>query len=208
MIKEIFNLQRKEHISSGKFSISSVGSCFRKKYMEIKGLYREEYTTQSLRNMDLGNLFHRQAVKEILEKGELAGFHIVGAEINIPQHPFISGRIDQLLALDTTGELLVIDIKSCSDWILGKAKEGQVPQNYIDQLNLYLHFFKIKRGFIIFFGKHRGLIEEYEVKYDKTRAEKLISEIEVFIKEFVAKGICPEKCNKTISPFGCKVCGI
>ena len=205
MITEVFNNYKYAHVSSGKFSISGVGGCWRKKFLEMKGRYKEEYDAKTLRTFSLGDMFHQQACKELLEKGHAFGLHVCAAEVNIPEQKNISGRCDQMIANSATGEMYVIDIKSCSDWVLNKAMEGDVPQNYKDQVNLYLHFFGLKKGYLVFFGKHKGTVVEYEVQYDEPRALELIAQINNFIEYNVAKDIEPPKCDG--GHFGCKCCG-
>lgn len=206
MITEVFDNYKHEHQSSGKYSISSIGGCWRKKFMEMKGLWKEEYDAKTLRTFDLGDAFHRQACKELMEKGHAFGLHVCAAECNIPEQKNISGRCDQMIANSATGEIYVIDIKSCSDWTLNKAQEGEVPQNYKDQVNLYLHFFGLKKGYLIFFGKHKGTVAEAEVLYDERRALILIQEINDFVEDHVNKDVEPSRCDG--GSFGCKCCGI
>ena len=204
MIKEIYDLKFEPHISSGKFSISSIGQCRRRKFLEMKGLYKEEYSSKTLRAFNIGDAFHRLACEELMSKGDLLGLHVVAAEVPIPENDLFSGRADQIVA-DKNGEMMVVDIKSCSDWTLDKAGEGEVSDSYVWQVQLYLHFFRLKKGYILFYGKHRGEVEEYEVIYDKALCEKLIADIKEFMDN-LAKDIEPGFCNKTISPFGCPVC--
>ena len=206
MIKEIIDLRLKRHQSSNKFPISSINSCWRKKYLIIKEEYKEEYDAKTLRAFEIGNIFHNQAVKEIFEKGDAFGLRVVSSEINIPEQKYISGRTDLILSNDKTNELYICDIKSCTDWTLNKIRKGECPQNYINQIQLYLHFFGIKRGFLLFFGKHRGETEEVEVVYDEELCLKLIQEIEDFFKEYVEKDIEPPRCDG--GSFGCDCCGI
>lgn len=207
MIKEILDLKPEEHNSSGKFSISSIGGCWRRKYLEMKGLWKETYDSKALRAFSLGNLFHKQAVKEIMEKGEQLGIYVVASEVNIPETKYFSGRADLIISISATGELIICDIKSSSDWTLSKAKEGECAENYIHQMQLYLHFFNLKRGYILFFGKHRGEIEEREVIYNKELCEKLIIKVEDFFHNYVEKDIEPSKCLDGDSYFGCDCCG-
>jgi hypothetical protein len=54
-------------------------TCKRKKWMEMKGLYKEKYNAKTLRTFEIGDLFHRQAVKELTEKCEQFGLHVVSA---------------------------------------------------------------------------------------------------------------------------------
>jgi len=206
MIKEILEKEREEKKISGKFSVSGVGGCWRRKYLELKGLYQEKFTEKTKRAFSLGNSFHEQIIKELLEKMNTSDYRIVSAEINIPEQKYISGRIDQLLSNVKTGELLILDCKSCSDWTLNNVRDGVISEKYIWQLQLYLHFFKIKRGILLFVGKSKHDVEEYIVEYDKALCEKLVADIENFFINYVEKNIEPPKCNG--GDFGCDCCGI
>lgn len=206
MIKEVFDIKNGKHVSSGKFAVSSIGACWRRKWQELKGIYKEDYTAKTLFTFAAGDAFHRLAVKTLMEKGDSIGIRVASAEVDIPEHPYISGRAD--LIVSDGKELMVVDIKSASDWTLNKAIKGEVPQNYKDQVNLYLHFFNLKRGFLVFIGKHKSVVEEYEILYDKARAEALISEIEAFYKQYVIPNIEPPACDGFAGgPFPCPVCG-
>ena len=205
MLKEIFDVAEKNHTSSGKFSISSVGGCLRKKYLEMRGLYKEEFDSKSLRAFELGDLFHMQAVKELIEKGEKLDLRVVSCEVNIPMQERISGRADLIISDSKTGELFVVDIKSCGDYTLNEVKKGKINENYINQLQLYLHFFKLKRGFILFYGKHKGEVVEVEVKYDEKKCEELLITINNFLINNIDKGIEPAKCDNS-GMFKCNCC--
>lgn len=206
MIVEIFELRDSYHKSSGKFSISSISSCWRKKYMELKGLYTEQYDAKTIRTFAVGDVFHRLAVGEIMEKGQKLGLYVISSEINIPSHQYFSGRVDLILSVASTGELIIIDVKSCGNFTFNQVKGGECPEQYIKQVQLYLHFFKLKRGIILFYNKEKATVVEYEVKYDKTVCEKLIKEVEDFFKNYVEKNIEPQKCEG--GDWGCECCGI
>ena len=203
MIKEIFDAQFKPHESSGKFSISSIGACRRKKFMEMKGRYKEEYSEKTKRTFATGDAFHRLACAELMSKGDLLGFHVVAAEFPIPEHPFLSGRVDQIIA-DKNGELMVVDVKSCSSWVMNKVKSGEVSDAYINQVQLYLHLLKIKKGYLLFYSKNNGEVEEYEINYDKELCERLVDEVKYFMEFYIANDIIPPPCNG--GDFGCLVC--
>jgi len=204
MIKEVFEASYTPHQSSGKFSISSIGSCRRKKYLEIKGQWKEVYNEKTKRTFATGDAFHRLACAELMSKGEILGLHVCAAEVPIPEHQFLSGRADQIVA-DKNGEMMIVDIKSCSSWVLNKVKEGEISDSYINQVQLYLHLFKLKKGYLLFYGKNNGEIEEYEINYDKQLCERLIEEIKSFMENNVAKNIEPPKCDG--GDFGCECCG-
>ena len=78
--KEILESKPEKHVSSGKFSISSVGSCWRKKYSELKGLYKEEFNEKMFRTFAQGDFFHMQMVKEFISKGSSHGYHVAAAD--------------------------------------------------------------------------------------------------------------------------------
>ena len=204
MIKEIFDASNKEHESSGKFSVSSIGSCWRKKYLEIKGLYKQRFDSQTQRTFDIGDMLHRQAVKELLEKGEQFNIRVVASEVDIPTQKYISGRADLILCNSKNKQMFVVDVKSAGDYTLNMAKNGQMHDNYIQQLQLYLHFFKLNEGYILVMGKHKSEIIEVQVKYDEQLCLKLIEEIEHFFVNNVEKNVEPGKCNG--SKFKCDVC--
>jgi len=208
VIKEVLEEVRRPHKSSGKFSISSVGSCWRKKYMEMKGLYRQEYDAKAQRVFDIGDAFHRQTVREFLEKGDSAGIRVIAAEILIPEHPLISGRADLILFHSALNEKIIVDIKSASDWTFNKVILGDHSEigHYIKQVQLYLHFFKIQRGYLLFVSKNKANVEEVEVIYDKTLCEGLVEDIEHFMKDYVSKDVMPPQCDG--GQWGCEACGV
>lgn len=208
MLKEIFDLEYKPHQSSGKFALSGLGGCWRTKYLELKGLYKKKYDPKTIRTFAIGDSFHQLALKTFFEKAEMANISVVAAELNIPQcndSKYVSGRCDCIISHRETGEMNIVDVKSCGAWTFGKVKKGEVSQTYKDQLNMYLHFFKLKKGYLLFINKDKGDIEEFIVEYDPIRAKFLLKEIEDFYVNYVDKNIEPPACEGRT--FGCEICG-
>lgn len=202
MIREILNTKSSGHISSGKFSISSIGGCWRKKYLELKGLYKEEFSEEILRLFNIGNVIHRGITKELIEK-EGKGFYLVASEVNIPIHKYISGRIDNVISVN--GENVVVDVKSAGDWTIKSLRNGEdCDKKYKNQILLYMYLTGIHKGMLLFVGKNKGELEEVEVKYDENRAQQLVKEIEEFFINYVEKNIEPPKCDG--GQWGCKCC--
>jgi hypothetical protein len=201
MIKEILEAKRTPHISSGKFSISKIGTCWRRVYMEMKGKYREEYTENAIRIFRVGDIIHQEVIRELISKGESRKLRVVAAEVDVPSHPHISGRVDCILSDGTQNHIL--DIKSAGSWSMKKLKEGEVAENYKSQVLLYEHLTGIHSGYLLFVGKDKNEIEEVFVPYDKPKAEELIRQIVDFMENFVYKDREPEKCNNTPFPCGC-----
>lgn len=205
MIKEVFSVENGNHSSSGKFSISSIGGCWRKKYLELKGLWKDEYDSKTMRAFAIGDMFHQNTVKTLMEKGHSLNLSVVACEVNIPEQHYISGRADIIVSNNISGEQFVADVKSCGWWTYNNISKGIVPENYKNQLLLYLHFFKIKKGYLLFCEKEKGLVEEVLVEYDEKKALSLIKDIEDFFKNYVEKDIEPPPCDGS-NPFGCDVC--
>ena len=204
MLKEILNNKPEKHQSSGKFSISSIGSCWCKKYMEIKKLYKEEFNEKTFRIFAQGDFFHQLLVSEFISKGPSHGYEVAAAECNIRNNKYISGRCDMILSYAPSKELYIVDFKSCSPYAFKNVQNGIVSEAYKNQVLLYEHIFHIKRGYLLFINKASSEIEEYEVEYDSGKAEFLINQIKFFFTEFVEKDILPPRCID--SPFGCKCC--
>lgn len=208
VLKEIFDLEYTPHQSSGKFSLSSLGGCWRTKYLELKGLYKKKYDPKTIRTFAIGDAFHQLGMKVFFEKAQQAGISVAATEVNIPEGPeskYVSGRTDCIISHRATGEMNVVDFKSCGAWTFKKVKEGDVAQNYLDQVNMYLHFFKLKKGYLLFISKDKGDIAEVVVEYDEERAKLLLKEIEDFYVNYVDKNIEPPSCEGRT--FGCDVCG-
>ncbi len=204
MLKEILDSKPTGHISSGKYSISSIGGCWRKKYSELKKLYKEEFTEKTFRIFAQGDFFHQRMVSEFTSKGPALGYEVAAAEINIRDNKYISGRCDMLLSHAPSKELYVIDFKSCSPWAFKNVQKGEVSQTYQDQVLLYEHIFHIKRGYLLFINKASSEVEEYEVEYSKERAEFLINQIKFFFENFVEKDKIPPRCDG--GQWGCACC--
>jgi hypothetical protein len=208
MIKEIIESKQTEHISSGKFSISSIGQCWRKRYLIIKGEYKGDFDQKTLRTFSIGTLIHQQITKELFQKAEQFNWYVLAGELDIPVQRYFSGRCDLIMANSKTGEKVIVDVKSVSQWSFSKINEKEeypYIENYKKQLQLYLHFFKIEKGILLFVNKSNSEIKETEIKYDKELCLRLIKEIEDFFQNYVEKDIAPPKCDG--GQFGCDVCG-
>jgi len=204
MITEILDNKHGKHVSSGKFSISGIGGCLRKKYFEMKGLYKEDFSEQTFRIFSVGDVIHRQICSEFMSKCESKGFSVTAMEVDIPENKLISGRADIILVNKASAEKFVVDVKSCGKWTFDKVLQGIVPQNYQDQVQLYLHFFGIQKGYLLFVNKTNFQVAEAEVIYDQPRCLALIKKVEDFYINNIEKDIAPEKCDG--GDFGCEVC--
>lgn len=201
MIKELLEQKNGNHVSSGRFNISKIGTCKRQIYLEMKKLYKQEFSEDLLRTFSIGDVVHRNMINEIISKGHLDGIHITATEIDVG-NDFISGRIDMLVS--DGKDNFVCDIKSAGNWTINKVLDGEISEAYKNQVLLYEYFSGIHKGILVFVGKEKGQILEVEVLYNKEKAEELIKDIENFFINNINKNIIPEKCDG--GDFGCKVC--
>lgn len=208
MIKEIIDSKVENHQSSGKFAISKVGSCWRKTYLIIKKEYKEDFDQKTLRTFSIGNLIHQNVITELFQKAEQFDWRVLAGELDIPIQKNISGRCDIIMGHSRTGEKIIVDVKSITPWSFGEIEKAEYNyiKNYHKQLQLYLHFFNIEKGVMLFVNKATSEIKEIEIKYDEKICLELIKEIEDFFKNNIEKDIEPEKCDG--GDFGCVCCGI
>ncbi len=204
MIEEILNTKSSKHVPSKKFSISSIGGCWRKKYLEIKEIYKEEFSEDLLRLFNIGNVIHHEITKELIKK-ERNGFHLVASEVDIPPQKYFSGRIDNVISIK--GKNFIVDVKSAGDWTIKNVRDKRTcDENYMNQVLLYMYFTGIHKGILLFVGKTKGKIEEIEVEYDEERAKELVKEVEDFFHNYVEKNIEPPRCDGR--QWGCECCDI
>jgi hypothetical protein len=204
MIKELIEADNNNHISSGKFPVSSLGGCLREKYFSLWKKYYKSFDNKTKRVFALGDFIHRQCMNDLISNAQSGGYEVFASEINIPINQYLSGRIDCILSEVTTGDKIVVDFKSAGSWTFDKVKKGEVPQNYLDQVNMYMHLLNINSGFLLFVCKNNSEIYEHEVVYDRIRAQNQIKEIEDFFNNNVFVGKIPSKCSGGM--FGCDVC--
>ena len=194
--------KEKEHDES-LLNISAIGGCKLKIFLEKKGIFKEEYDTSLKRIFRMGDAYHTLLYNEISEGDYNSGIRIIGGEIDVKDfNNHLKGRIDLIVSNGT--ENFIVDIKSCSDWSFKKyIDEEKVPQQYIIQLQLYMHIKGFKKGILLFINKNNQKIGEVGIEYNKELVDKLLNEINIFYNN-MEKNIFPEPCDG--GEWGCKAC--
>lgn len=185
------NRERKEFKRDEKFHVSESNKCARALFFEYKGYPREEIGKSTFRKFVVGNLIHRNIMRELLSLSS-DDLHVISSEINIPPNDLITGRADVIVSLNN--ELHVVDIKSINDYAFKLLKDGsrEPDEGYVKQLNLYMHFFGIKKGFLLFDNKNTQELLEVPVPYNEALALECIERFKR-IKEMIDKNIMPKK---------------
>jgi CRISPR/Cas system-associated exonuclease Cas4 (RecB family) len=201
MLKELidkFYLDRQKDREQHHFYITDAGRCPRSIFFKFKKVPREDMEANVLRMFDHGDHIHQLIMKPLLS---IRDIHVVASEINIPPQELVSGRADAIIS--SGKEIFVLDIKSMNSMIFKNLAEPK-PEN-IDQLQLYLHYFKVSKGILLYVNKDTQQLKEFLVKYDKTRVNSLIKGLED-LKTKIDKDIVPDRIQAYPKDWQCRYC--
>jgi len=201
MLREIidqFYLDRQKDKERTHFYITDAGKCPRAIFFKFKNAPREEIAAKVLRMFDHGDHVHQLIMKPLLSVREI---HVVASEVNIPPQEIISGRSDAILS--DGKEMYVLDIKSMNSMIFRTLKEPK--EENVNQVQLYLHYFKIKKGILLYVNKDSLEIKEFIVEYDKKRSDSLLEAL-TNLKKQIDKNIVPERITDYPSSWQCRYC--
>lgn len=200
MLKELidkFYLEREraKNKEQTRFYISDAGRCSRMVFFKIKKAPRRELEAQVLRTFDHGDYIHRLILNTLFSLGLVRA-----SEINIPPQEIIAGRADAIISLNNS--LYVLDIKSIS----GRTKKLEKPKEEDSaQLQLYLHFFKIPKGILLYVNKDTQELNEFLVNYNPNLARNLLDELSK-LKVKVDSNIIPERIPTYPDDWQCQYC--
>ncbi|MCX6760723.1 MAG: PD-(D/E)XK nuclease family protein [Candidatus Nealsonbacteria bacterium] len=201
MLKELidkFYLDGQKSKEQHHFYVTDAGRCPRSIFFKFKNVSREAIEANVLRMFDHGDYIHQMIMKPLLG---IRDIHVVASEINIPAQEIISGRADAIIS--SGKELFVLDIKSMNSIIFKNLTEPK-PEN-LDQIQLYLHYFKIPKGILLYVNKDNQHLKEFVVQYDKKRAYSLIEGLED-LKIKIDKGIVPNRVVGYPRDWQCRYC--
>jgi CRISPR/Cas system-associated exonuclease Cas4 (RecB family) len=178
------------------FYVTDAGKCPRAVYFQFKKAPRMEFDPRILRIFDEGDYTHMRLLKALFSLGVVRA-----AEIRIPPQKIISGRADAIVTLDD-GQLYVVDFKSISSF--GFRPLDQPKTDHIKQVQLYMHYFKIPRGILLYENKNTQELKEFFLEYDPRLIKKLLGNFEV-LKGQIDKNIVPA-IPKDIEKWRCRYC--
>lgn len=170
LIDKYYQDKRKDRAQEH-FYVTDAGKCPRAIYFSMKGYPKKEKEPRVLRIFDRGDLIHQKLMANFWGIPEI---RVVASEIDIPSKELFHGRADAIISVD--GKLYVVDIKSSSDFKFQKLKEPELPHQY--QVQLYMHYFKIDQGILLYENKNTQALKEFELKYDPELCKKIISDFE------------------------------
>ena len=199
MLKELidqFYIDNQKNREQTKFYITDAGKCARAVFFKFKNAPREPLDARIMRVFERGESIHR-SIFNILYRLRLG----VVTEIPIPLQEIVSGRADAILCIGN--ENYVLDIKSINSMIFRKMTEPKEENVY--QIQLYLHFFNIKKGILLYIDKDQQEMKEFFVNYDEALCKGLLDKFEA-LKDQVEKNILPARLEDYPRNWQCTYC--
>jgi len=168
MLKELidqFYLENQRNKEQTRFYITDAGKCPRAVFFKFKNVAKQPMEPRLLRIFEHGENIHR-SIFNVLYRLRLG----VTTEIPIPQQEIVSGRADAILCVNN--ENYVLDIKSINSFIFKKM--DQAKEENIYQIQLYMHFFNIKKGILLYIDKDQQEMKEFFLDYDEALCKSLM----------------------------------
>ena len=202
MLKEIIDKfyldKEKLRETQTNFYISEAGKCPRQIFLRFKNAPKEDLEASFLRLFDHGEHMHRLIMKPLLSTRDI---HVVASEVDIPPQEIVRGRADAVLS--DGKEMFVLDIKSMNSMVFRKLEEPK--EENVMQIQLYLHFFKIPKGMLLYVDKDRLELKEFIVNYNPVIAEALIADLTV-LREQIFSNTIPARISTFPSNWQCRYC--
>lgn len=201
MLKELidkFYLDRQRDREQQHFYITDAGKCGRAVFFKFKNAPRKEMEASVLRLFDHGDHIHQLIMKPLLS---IRDIHVVASEVNIPPQEIISGRSDAIVS--DGKNLYVLDIKSMNSMVFDKLAEPK--EENINQLQLYLHYFKVPKGILLYVNKNTLALKEFLVEYNKETALSLLASL-TEIKKKIDSGVIPGRLSDYPENWQCRYC--
>lgn len=178
-----------------KFYVTDAGKCSRAIYFKFKKYPRKEIEARTLRIFDNGDYLHMRIMNVLFSLGVVRA-----VEARTPPQDIISGRADAIIEIETN--LYILEIKSCSHYKFEKLRQPE--SDHIKQVQLYLHYFKIPQGIIIYEDKNTQNLKEFSLKYDPELVQSILKDFKT-LREQIKQDILPD-IPKDIEVWRCQYC--
>ena len=201
MLKELidkFYLDRQKDREQHHFYITDAGKCGRAIFFKFKKAPREEMEARVLRMFDHGDYIHQLIMRSLIA---IRDVRVITAEVGIAPQEIISGRADAIIS--DGQDLYVLDIKSMNSMVFRNL--SQPKEENIDQIQLYLHFFKIAKGILLYVNKDTQGLKEFLVDYEPKRAQSLLANL-ANLKTKIDSNIVPERIPIYPDDWQCQYC--
>lgn len=199
MLKELidqFYLENQKNKEQTRFYITDAGKCPRAIFFKFKNAPREPIDARIMRIFEHGENIHR-SIFNILYRLKLG----VATEVPIPSQEIISGRADAILCIGN--ENYVLDIKSINSAIFRNMMAPK--EENIFQIQLYMHYFNIKRGILLYIDKDQQEMKEFIINYDENICRSLLDKFQL-LKSQIEANIVPARLTDYPRNWQCAYC--
>lgn len=199
MLKELidqFYLDKHRDREQSHFYITDAGKCPRAIFFKFKNMPREKMEARMLRLFDHGDYIQMQLLNTLFSLGIVRA-----SEVNIPPQALISGRADAIVTLNN--ELYVVDFKSMNSMIFRKL-EAPKEEN-VNQIQLYMHYFKIPKGILLYMSKDTSELKDFPIQYNAKLVQGLLKGLEALDKKLKAD-LVPEPLPDYPRNWQCQYC--
>ena len=198
-IDQFYLDSQKEDKERHYFYVTDAGRCPRLIFFRFKNAPRKEMEAQLLRMWDHGDSIHRLIMRSLISMRDI---HVVAAEVKTAPQELISGRADAIIS--DGKDLYVLDIKSIHSMAFSKNLREPKKEN-IDQIQLYMHFLKIKQGILLYVNKDTQELKEFILKYDAKRAKGILKDLSSLKKE-IDSCVVPSRKTSFSKDWQCRCC--
>jgi CRISPR/Cas system-associated exonuclease Cas4 (RecB family) len=180
------------------FYISQAGKCSRQIFFKFKNVPEKELEPHVLRLFDHGDHMHQLIMSALTSTRDI---HLVASEIKIPPQELVSGRADAIVS--DGKDLYVLDIKSMNSMIFKTLTEPK--EENIKQIQLYLYYFKIPKGILLYVNKDNLELKEFIIDYNPIEAEELVENLN-FLKKQIDSNTIPSRIPDYPEDWQCRYC--
>jgi len=179
------------------FYISEAGRCPRNVFFKFKRVPAREMEAERLRLLEHGDYIHQLVLRPLFSLRLIRS-----TEVDIPPQEIIKGRADAIISIN--GQPHVLDIKSISGRMnLEKMTEPKQEDYY--QIQLYLHYFGIKKGILLYMNKDTQELKEFPIDYSDGLTKQLLTNFET-LKSKIEKNIIPQRLVDYPTNWQCSYC--
>jgi CRISPR/Cas system-associated exonuclease Cas4 (RecB family) len=199
MLKDLINqffLDKERDREQQHFYITDAGKCERAIFFKFKNVPREKMSADVLRMLDHGDYVQMHILNCLFSLGIVRS-----SEIKIPPQEIISGRADAIVTLNN--ELYVVDFKSMNSYKFKMLEEA--PKDNINQIQLYMHYFKISKGILLYVNKDTLALKEFLINYDPILAKSLMTSLES-LKGKIDTNVVPARLLDYPGNVQCRYC--
>lgn len=199
MLKELidkFYLDKEHERERHHFYVTDAGKCPRSIFFKFKNAPAKDLTPEILRLLDHGDYIQMHILSNLFSLGIVRA-----SEVRIPPNQIISGRADAIITLDN--ELYVIDVKGINSNSFRVLEEPKTDN--VNQIQLYLHFFKIQKGILLYVSKNTLELKEFLIPYSEDYCKKLIDGL-IVLKTKIDRNVIPARIDEYPQDYQCRFC--